>query len=277
MQARDSAAPDAITRDFGRLLRHWRLVRRYSQLDLAGEASVSSRHLCFLENGRAQPSRDMVQVLGVALDLPLEAQNALHLAAGFVPPFGDRGWAAIDLEHVRHALDFILNKQEPFPAIVIDGRWDVRIRNEASRRIFGLFRKSYQMDKGLADNVMHAVFHPKGLRPFIVNWTDFAGHMVQILHREVAQGSRIAAKLRDEILVYPGVPASWKVPQNPPSSSPVMTMQLRKGDLDLDFFSMFTTFAMPHEVALQQLKIECFYPADSVTAAKTRQLAASDA
>ena len=175
---------------------------------------------------------------------------------------------------MRHALDFILNQQEPFPAIVLDGRWDVRIRNESSRRIFGIFQKGYDMDKELANNAMHVVFHPGGLRQFIVNWTDFAGHLVQLLHREVAQGSRTAAKLRDEILVYPGVPAGWKVPQSPPSS-PVMTMQLRKNELSLDFFSMLTTFAMPHEVALQQLKIECFYPADAATAAKARQLAAA--
>ena len=274
MQARDLVAHDAPSRDFGRLLRHWRLARRFSQLDLAGEASVSSRHLCFLENGRAQPSRDMVQILGTALDLPLEAQNELHLAAGFVPPFGDQGWAAVDLEHVRDALDFILKQQEPLPAIVIDGKWDIRMRNESSRRIFGMFQKSYAMDRNLAQNAMHAVFHPKGLRPFIVNWADFASRLMQILHREAAQGSRTAAKLRDEILVYPGVPAGWKVPQSPPSS-PVMTMQLRKDDLCLDFFSMFTTFAMPHEVALQQLKIECFYPANAATAAKVRELAAS--
>ena len=274
MQARDLVAHDAPSRDFGRLLRHWRLARRFSQLDLAGEASVSSRHLCFLENGRAQPSRDMVQILGTALDLPLEAQNDLHLAAGFVPPFGDQGWAAVDLEHVRDALDFILKQQEPLPAIVIDGKWDIRMRNESSRRIFGMFQKSYAMDRNLAQNAMHAVFHPKGLRPFIVNWADFASRLMQILHREAAQGSRTAAKLRDEILVYPGVPAGWKVPQSPPSS-PVMTMQLRKDDLCLDFFSMFTTFAMPHEVALQQLKIECFYPANTATAAKVRELAAS--
>ena len=275
MQARDLVAHDAPSRDFGRLLRHWRLARRFSQLDLAGEASVSSRHLCFLENGRAQPSRDMVQILGTALDLPLEAQNELHLAAGFVPPFGDQGWAAVDLEHVRDALDFILKQQEPLPAIVIDGKWDIRMRNESSRRIFGMFQKSYAMDRNLAQNAMHAVFHPKGLRPFIVNWADFASRLMQILHREAAQGSRTAAKLRDEILVYPGVPAGWKVPQSPPSS-PVMTMQLRKDDLCLDFFSMFTTFAMPHEVALQQLKIECFYPANTATAAKVRELAASN-
>jgi transcriptional regulator with XRE-family HTH domain len=274
MPARDLVAHDAPSRDFGRLLRHWRLARRFSQLDLAGEASVSSRHLCFLENGRAQPSRDMVQILGTALDLPLEAQNELHLAAGFVPPFGDQGWAAVDLEHVRDALDFILKQQEPLPAIVIDGKWDIRMRNESSRRIFGMFQKSYAMDRNLAQNAMHAVFHPKGLRPFIVNWADFASRLMQILHREAAQGSRTAAKLRDEILAYPGVPAGWKVPQSPPSS-PVMTMQLRKDDLCLDFFSMFTTFAMPHEVALQQLKIECFYPANTATAAKVRELAAS--
>jgi transcriptional regulator with XRE-family HTH domain len=275
MPARDLVAHDAPSRDFGRLLRHWRLARRFSQLDLAGEASVSSRHLCFLENGRAQPSRDMVQILGTALDLPLEAQNELHLAAGFVPPFGDQGWAAVDLEHVRDALDFILKQQEPLPAIVIDGKWDIRMRNESSRRIFGMFQKSYAMDRNLAQNAMHAVFHPKGLRPFIVNWADFASRLMQILHREAAQGSRTAAKLRDEILVYPGVPAGWKVPQSPASSSPVMTMQLRKDELSLDFFSMLTTFAMPHEVALQQLKIECFYPADAATAAKARQLAAA--
>ena len=273
MQAREQIADDAAPLEFGRLLRHWRLARRYSQLGLTSEASVSSRHLCFLEKGRSQPSRDMVQHLGAALDLPLEAQNALHVAAGFVPPFGDRGWAAVDLQPVRHALDFVLNQQEPFPAIVIDGRWDIRIRNEASQRIFGVFHKTYDMDKDLAANAMHAVFHPKGLRPFIVNWTDIAGSMIQILHREVAQGSRVAAKLRDEILVYPGVPAGWKVPQSPSSASPVMTMQLRKDDLRLDFFSMLTTFAMPHEVALQQLKIECFYPANTATAAKARQLA----
>jgi hypothetical protein len=217
----------------------------------------------------------MVQILGTALDLPLEAQNELHLAAGFVPPFGDQGWAAVDLEHVRDALDFILKQQEPLPAIVIDGKWDIRMRNESSRRIFGMFQKSYAMDRNLAQNAMHAVFHPKGLRPFIVNWADFASRLMQILHREAAQGSRTAAKLRDEILVYPGVPAGWKVPQSPPSS-PVMTMQLRKDDLCLDFFSMFTTFAMPHEVALQQLKIECFYPANTATAAKVRELAASN-
>ncbi len=258
---------------FSSLLKHWRNVRRLTQIELAGEANVSARHLCFLETGRAQPSREMVQLLGNALDLPLEERNALHVAAGFMPPYGDRGLAADNLQHVRQALDFILRQQEPYPGIVIDGRWDVRIRNKASGRVFRHFWDAYEMESGLANNAMHVVFHPKGLRQFIVNWDDFAGQMIQILHREVAQGSRIAAQLFDEIMAYPGLPSEWRLPRNPAGSSPVMTMQLRKGDLRLAFFSTFTTLAMPTDAALQQLKIECFYPADGATAEKSRELA----
>src|SRR5712671_5357099 len=264
---------DVATGHFSSLLKHWRNIRRLTQIELAGDANVSARHLCFLETGRAQPSREMVQLLGSALDLPLEECNALHVAAGFVPPYGDRGLAAENLQPVRQALDFILRQQEPYPGIVIDGRWDVRIRNEASRRLFKAFHQSYEMEADIAENAMHVVFHPKGLRQFITNWDEFAGQMIQILHREVAQGGRVAAQLLDEIMVYPGLPAEWRLPRNPAGSSPVMAMQLRKGDFCLAFFSTFTTLAMPMDAALQKLKIECFYPADSATAEKARKSA----
>ncbi|HEX9586235.1 MAG TPA: helix-turn-helix transcriptional regulator [Bradyrhizobium sp.] len=273
MSSQHSNTHDVATGHFSSLLKHWRNVRRLTQIELAGDANVSARHLCFLETGRAQPSREMVQLLGSALDLPLEECNALHVAAGFVPPYGDRGLAAENLQPVRQALDFILRQQEPYPGIVIDGRWDVRIRNQASRRLFKAFHQSYEMEADIAENAMHVVFHPKGLRQFIVNWDEFAGQMIQILHREVAQGGRVAAQLLDEIMVYPGLPAEWRLPRNPAGSSPVMTMQLRKGDFRLAFFSTFTTLAMPTDAALQKLKIECFYPADSATAAQARELA----
>jgi transcriptional regulator with XRE-family HTH domain len=269
----DSNTHDVATGHFSSLLKHWRNVRRLTQIELAGDANVSARHLCFLETGRAQPSREMVQLLGSALDLPLEECNALHVAAGFVPPYGDRGLAAENLQPVRQALDFILRQQEPYPGIVIDGRWDVRLRNQASRRLFKAFHQSYEMEADTAENAMHVVFHPKGLRQFITNWDEFAGQMIQILHREVAQGGRVAAQLLDEIMVYPGLPAEWRLPRNPAGSSPVMTMQLKKGDFRLAFFSTFTTLAMPTDAALQKLKIECFYPADSATAAQARELA----
>ena len=258
---------------FSRLLKHWRSVRRLTQIELAVDANVSARHLCFLETGRSQPSRDMVQLLGSALDLPLEERNALHVAAGFVPPYGDKGLGADNLQPVQQALEFILRQQEPYPAIVVDGRWDVRLRNQGSARLFKPFRESYGMEARFADNAMHVVFHPKGLRPFIVNWDAFAGQMIQILHRDVAQGGRAAAQLLDEIMAYPGLPAEWRLPRQATAASPVMTMHLAKGNHRLAFFSTFTTLAMPMDAALQQIKIECFFPADEATAAKARHLA----
>jgi transcriptional regulator with XRE-family HTH domain len=256
---------------FRHLLRHWRQLRRLSQLELAGQANVSARHVSFLESGRSQPSREMVQLLGVALDLPLEERNVLHVAAGFVPLYCDYGHASESLPYVRQALDFILRQQEPYPAIVIDGHWDVKLRNEATWRMFSDFRQSYEMEPRIADNAMHTVFHPKGLRQFIVNWEEFGGGMIQILHREVASGSRVSAQLLNEIMAYPGLSIFSKPANAPAASSPVMTMQLQKSDLRLTFFSTFTTFAMPADAALQQLKIECFYPADNATAEIARK------
>jgi transcriptional regulator with XRE-family HTH domain len=273
MSMQNSILNNAVAGQFSGLLKHWRNVRRLTQIELAGDANVSARHVCFLETGRAQPSREMVQVLGSALDLPLEERNALHVAAGFVPPYGDHGLAAENLQPVRQALDFILRQQEPYPGIVIDGHWDVRLRNQASARLFKPFHQAYEMESGVADNAMHVVFHPRGLRQFIVNWDEFAGQMIQILHREVAQGSRVASQLFGEIMAYPGLPAEWRLPRDPAGSSPVMTMQLAKGDYRLAFFSTFTTLAMPTDAALQKLKIECFYPADDATADKARELA----
>src|SRR5260370_12158857 len=241
MSAQDLISQDAATGHFSSLLKHWRNVRRLTQIELAGDADISARHLCFLETGRAQPSREMVQLLGSALDLPLEERNALHVAAGFVPPYGDQGLAADNLQHVRQALDFILRQQEPYPGIVIDGHWDVRIRNEASRRLFKAFHESYEMESDIADNAMHVVFHPKGLRQFIVNWNEFAGQMIQILHREVAQGSGVAAQLLDEIMTYPGLSAEWRRPRNPAASSPLMTLQPAKPHFPLPFLPPFPT------------------------------------
>jgi len=273
MDAPNQNAQVTAAGHFSSLLKHWRKLRRLTQIELAVDANVSAKHLCFLETGRSQPSREMVQLLCSALDLPLEERNALHVAAGFVPPYGDKGLAAENLQPVRQALDFILRQQEPYPGIVIDGRWDVRMRNQGSARLLKPFRDAYEMEARVADNAMHVVFHPKGLRQFMVNWDEFAGHLIQILHRDVAQGSRAAAQLLDEIMAYPGLSAEWRLPRQVSASSPVMTMHLAKGDYRLAFFSTFTTLAMPMDAALQQIKIECFFPTDDATADKARQLA----
>jgi transcriptional regulator with XRE-family HTH domain len=254
---------------FGDLLRHWRQWRRLSQSDLAGEANVSARHLSFLESGRAQPSREMAALLGHVLDLPLAERNLLHVAAGFIPPHQDHGLATDDPQ-VREALAFILRQQEPYPALVVDGRWDVLMRNDASWRLLGPFRARYTMEPSLASNAMHVVFHPQGLRPYIANWDIFAGEMIRILHREVMQGSQPAAALYQDILRYPDLPTGWRQPAS--AASPVTPMRLQMDDLNLSFITTFTSFAMPADAALQQVKIECMFPADAATADAARTI-----
>ena len=258
---------------FGRLLRHWRQARGLSQLALAMDAEISSRHVSFLETGRTQPSRDMVQRLGAVLDLPLDERNALALAAGYAPSYGERELGAPELEHVRRALTFILRQQEPYPAIVVDRTWNVVMHNDASTRIFGRFRGETALTPEVAGNALLATFHPDGIRQFIVNWEELAGPLIHTLHREAAT-SEAAARLRDSLLAYPGVPARWRVPDPTAAAAPVLSMQLKRGDLSLAFFSTITTLATPQDVTLQQLRIECFHPADTATEALARQLAA---
>src|SRR3954462_3640432 len=129
-----------VTTSFGTLLRRWRDARGMSQLILATEAGISTRHLSFLETGRAPPSREMVQLLAGMLDVPLGERNALLVSAGYAPAYGERPLAAPDLEPVRRALEYILQQQEPFPALVLDAEWNVVMSNGAARRIFELFR-----------------------------------------------------------------------------------------------------------------------------------------
>jgi len=260
---------------FGALLREWRSLRRVSQLALATEAQISGRHLSFLETSRAQPSREMVQRLAHVLDVPLSGQNVLLVAAGYAPIYGERELSAPELEHVRRGLEFILRQQEPYPAIVMDGRWDIVMRNEASQRIFGLFRPPTEEGREQALNGMRTVFHPQGIRQFLLNWEELAGPLIQMLHRDAASGiNPTAASLRDELLAYPGVPAPWTLADPYAPVPPVLTMRLKKDDISCAFFSTLTVLATPRDIMLQQLRIECFYPADAVTEETARRLAA---
>ena len=244
-----------------------------SQLTLATEAGISTRHLSFLEAGRAQPSREMVQLLAGMLDVPLGDRTALLVSAGYAPAYGERPLSAPELEPVRRALQFTLRQQEPFPALVVDGEWNIVMRNEGAARVFDLFLDP-DCDPDTAPNVMRTVFCPDGLRRFIVNWEELAECLVNSLHRQVAAtGSDAMARLRDELLAYPGVPTRWSVPNPTVTMPPLVSMHLRKGDLSLTFFSMITTLGTPRDVTLQQLKIECFFPADAATEQLARSLA----
>jgi transcriptional regulator with XRE-family HTH domain len=268
-----------VATSFGKLLRRWRDARGMSQLTLATEAGISTRHLSFLETGRAQPSREMVQLLAGMLDVPLGDRNALLVSAGYAPAYGERPLGAPELEPVRRALRFTLRQQEPFPALVVDGEWNIVMRNQGAGLVFDLFSEPDCEDDCVVDgtvNVMRTVFHPKGLRRYIVNWEELAECLVNSLHRQVAAtGSDAMTRLRDELLAYPGVPSRWSIPDPAVAMPPLVSMHLRKDDLSLTFFSMITTLGTPRDVTLQQLKIECFFPADSATEEVARRLAST--
>ena len=262
---------------FGTILKTWRERRRMSQLDLAVEAGVSSRHLSFIETGRAQPSREMLLNLAGVLDVPLRDRNDLLTAAGFAPIYRETDLGAPAMAQVRRALDFMLRQQEPYPALVMDRRWNVLQVNEGSARIQRRFLDLDAVAKIGPPNGMRLMFHPDGFRPWIVNWEATAASLIQWLHRDVMTGFADAdtRALLDEVLAYPGVPRQWRTVDLDASLAPFLPIEFRKDDLSLCYFTTLTSLGTPHDVTLQGLRVECFYPADEETEQMTRRLAAS--
>jgi len=258
---------------FGRLFREWRTRRRVSQLDLAVEAGVSSRHVSFIETGRAQPSREMVLMLSRVLDVPLRDRNELLMAAGYVAMYRATDLDAPALEQARRALDFMLRQQEPYPAIVVDRSWTLLKANDGAVRLVNAFADP----DGAAEwggNAMRLMFHPRGFRPHIVNWEAMAAALIQWLHRDVLSGigGVETRRLLEELLSYPGVPPRWRTLDLDVSTAPFLAIEFRKGDLELRYFSTLTTLGTPHDITLQELRIEAFFPADAATEEASRRM-----
>jgi len=259
--------------DIGALLAYWRKARNLSQLALATEAEVSARHLCFLETGRARPSRDMVVLLATVLDVPLRERNALLLAAGFAPIYGEAELDAPELAAVRAALDAILRQQEPFPAVVMDRHWDLVDGNAAAQRFFGWLLGDGTAGDGRR-NVLRLMFGP--LRPHVANWDAVAAALIQRVQREAVGGIKDAAlvALLDELLGAPGIPATLARPDLSAPIVPVVPIQFHKDGVELAFFSAVTTLGTPQDVTVQELRIESFFPATPATEARARAMAA---
>jgi transcriptional regulator with XRE-family HTH domain len=270
LEAETAAAPSGT---IGALLQYWRKTRHLSQLALANEADVSPRHVCFLETGRAKPSREMVMLLATALDVPLRERNALLLAAGFAPIYSETGLGAPELGPVREALDAILRQQEPFPAIVMNRRWDILNANGAATRFFGFLRGDRPAPEPA--NVLRMMFDPDRLRPYVTNWEAVAEALVQRVHREAVGGVKGAAtmELLAEILAYPGVPRSLRTPNLEAPLVPVVAVRFEKDGKAFNFFSTVTTLGTPQDITLQEVRIECFFPTDRETAERARELA----
>jgi transcriptional regulator with XRE-family HTH domain len=263
---------------FGVLLKQWRSQRGFSQLDLAVTSQVSQRHISFLESGRAKPSREMVLQLAEVLEIPLRQQNLMLTAAGFAPIHAQTDLSAPEMASIRRALDFMLRQQEPYPAIVVDRYWNLLLPNNAATQLLTAFIAPEQLQTHFYQdgkvNLMRAMFHPQGLRPFVVNWKDFSGHLLQRLHREaIADGESEQSKaLLNELMSYPSISEVWHTSDRAVQNTMLLTVHLKRADLELQFFSTIATLGTPYDITLQELRIECLFPANEITEHHWKQI-----
>jgi len=244
----------------GDLIRQWRQRRRLSQLDLAIAASVSSRHLSFVETGRSRPTSQMILHLAEHLDVPLRDRNALLLAGGYAPAYAERTLAAPELRAVRGALTRVLAGHEPYPAAVVNRWWELVDANAG----IGLFTGG--VSPGLLEppvNVLRLSLHPDGMAPRIANLPEWRAHLLARLHRQAeATGDQRLFTLHDELEAYPG---GRGVP--PAVTDVVVPLRYRTPRAELSFLSITAVIGTPMDVTVSELAIESFYPADDQTAA----------
>ncbi|WP_327092855.1 helix-turn-helix transcriptional regulator [Nonomuraea sp. NBC_01738] len=248
---------------FGDLLRSWRQRRRVSQLDLAIEAEVSSRHISFLETGRAGPSREMVMRLAEELDVPLRHRNRLMVAAGFAPVFRERDVSAPEMEVVRQALDKILAGHLPYPALVVDAQWNLVAANAAAAMFMdGVPPELLEPPV----NVMRLSLHPQAMGGRLLNLPEVRARLLHQLRRQAeVSGDGVLAELHDELAAYtyPGV--ELNVAHVPGPGDILLPMRVRHGDAVLSMFTTIATFGTPVDVTVSELAIETFWPADEET------------
>lgn len=263
-------AQRAAPRPFGEHLRHWRQHRRLSQLDLAQEAEISTRHLSFVETGRSVPSREMVLRLSERLDIPLRERNALLVAAGYAPMYRERPLSDPALGPARQAVELILKSHEPFPALALDRHWNLLAANAALPHLLD------GADPSLLTppiNVLRLSLHPKGLAPKIANLAQWRDHLFERLRQQVATtADPVLADLLEELHGYPMPPGAGDLHLDGEHLGVVMPFQYRTAHGVLSFISTTTVFGTPVDVTLQELMLETFFPADAFTGEVLRQL-----
>ena len=253
---------------FGELLRDWRQRRRLSQLDLASEAELSTRHLSFVETGRARPSREMVLRLSDALELPLRSRNGLLIAAGFAPSFPERPLGDADSSEARALVQRILDGHTPFPALAVDRHWHLVARNDAAGALMAGV-EAHLLEPPV--NVLRVSLHAQGLAPRIANLADWKRHILERLRHQISQsGDPVLEALSEELRSYPA-PAS-RAPSAYGGALIAVPLLLDSPVGQLSFISTTTIFGTPVEVTLSELAIESFFPADAATAERLRKL-----
>jgi transcriptional regulator with XRE-family HTH domain len=243
----------------GELVRTWRQRRRLSQLDLASAAEVSSRHLSFIETGRSRPTSRMLLHLADHLDIPLRERNTLLLAGGFAPVYPEHALGGAPMAAVNDAIERVLAAHEPYPAVVIDRRWEMVAGNAA----IGLLTAGcavHLLEPPV--NVLRLSLHPDGMAPRIANLGQWRAHLLDRLSRQAdATGDPGLADLHAELSGYPGGTSAAD------PGALVVPLRYHHEDTELALFSTTTVFGTPLDVTVSELAIEAFYPENDVTRA----------
>ena len=250
--------------DFGALLKYWRKTRRLSQLELGLTASISSKHISFLETGRAQPSREMVILLSNALDIPLNDRNVLLSLAGFSKAYSRMHIEQPDMEAVRNALTIMLNNHAPYPALVLDWDWNIVMANEPQMRLAQYIARQ-QPHFPQTKNILELLFDPNGFRPFVENWEEIAFVLIQRIQRERMIHEDRRSNLLERLMKYPDIPSNWDAHDHNGHSAPMVHVVLALGDLRLKLFSTLASFGTAIDVTMQELIIEQYFPVDGAT------------
>ena len=261
----------SIHRPVGDLIREWRQRRRLSQLDLAHDAEISTKHLSFLETGRAKPSGEMLLHLTDRLAVPLRDRNVMLRAAGHAPSYQERPLDDPDFYLARQSIDLILSAHEPNPALAIDRHWTMVAANKAvSRFIAGADPLLLKPPV----NLIRLILHPAGLAPRIINLVEWRAHAVARLQHQIEiTGDPFLLDLVEEVRAYPLPPGPAGRAKPPDHERVAVPFRLATIHGPLAFFSTTTVFATPVDITLSELAIESFFPADPATAAIMRQMA----
>ncbi len=254
--------------EFGTALRWWRNTRRFTQLQLSNEAEVSSRHISFLETGKAKPSREMVVHLGIVLDLSLRDRNSLLHSAGFAPVYPQADLDDPEMNEVRGVLQALLHANMPNPAILVDRRGDVADLNAAALSLIGATVAPDSSALSPVSNVHRLTFHPDGIRKRTENWAEVATTVLQRLEREQAfrPADKAVSDILDEMLAYPGVEALRKNAGLPTGADLLLPVHVRTFDgKRLSLVTTIATIGAPYDVTLEELRLETFFPTDDIT------------
>lgn len=247
----------------GHVLTEIRRAKRLSQLDLGLQADVSARHISFIENGRAQPSRGMLLRLSEVMGLGHRDCNRLLNAFGYAAVFTDMSLDDSAMQPVRDALQIMLDKHDPYPAAVLDIEWNLLMGNVAMQKLMAALIPAERLQQ--TSNMLQHIFDTQGLRPYLTNWDTVAGLLLRRLRLQLnTHPTAGLAKLMEKLLAM-NPPRDWRTPAPDSWEGPMLTSELNVHGQSLNVFSTLSSFGTALDAGLQELMIESYFPADEAT------------